>query len=168
MTHELYKQVLNGRETVRLVNTRIASSKHQLMTVVCNKKLLSGYDDKRYILDDMITTLPYGHNALQEEMFMRKILRDPDWSSSEDEETNVHFAESTMEQSPPITQHTHSFQKIVHHLIQVLTSVSTVRMGMILSILQTLLNKRAKESLKDVLSYTTRPLNQVRRLVFST
>ena len=106
MTHELYKQVLNGGETVRLVNTRIASSKHQLMTVVCNKKSLSGYDDKRYILDNMITTLPYGHHALREEMFMRKILRDPDWSSSDDEETNVHFAESTMEQSPPITQHT--------------------------------------------------------------
>ena len=105
MTHEMYKQVLNGGETVRLVNTRIASSKHQLMTVVCNKKSLSGYDDKRYILDDMITTLPYGHHALREEMFMRKILCDPDWSSSDDE-TNVHFAESTMEQSPPITQHT--------------------------------------------------------------
>ena len=106
MTHELYKQVLNGRETVRLVNTRIASSKHQLMTVVCNKKSLSGYYDKHYILDDMITTLPYGHHVLREEMFMRKILRDHDWSSSDDEETNVHFAKSTMEQSPPITQHT--------------------------------------------------------------
>ena len=54
----------------------------------------------------MITTLPYGHHALREEMFMRKILRDLDWSSSDDEETNVHFAKSTMEQSPPITQHT--------------------------------------------------------------
>ena len=106
MTQELYKQVLNGRETVRLVNTRIASSKHQLMTNVCNKKWLSGYDDKRYIFDNMITTIPYGHHALREEMFMLKILRDSDWSSSDDEETNVHFAESTMEQSPPITQHT--------------------------------------------------------------
>ena len=90
---------------MRLVNTRIASSKHQLMTVVCNKKSLSGYDDKRYILDDRITTLPYGHHALREERFMRKIRHDPDWSSS-DVESNVHFAESTMEQSPPITQHT--------------------------------------------------------------
>ena len=102
----MYKQVLKGGETVRLVNTRIASSKHQLMTVVCNKKSLPGYNDKRYILDDRITTLPYGHHALREEMFMRKILHYPEWSSSDDEETNVHFAESTMEQSPQITQHT--------------------------------------------------------------
>ena len=102
----MYKQVLKGGETVRLINTRIASSKHQLMTAVCNKKLLSGYVDKRYILDDRVNTLPYGHRALREEMFMRKILHDSDWSSSDDEETDVLFAESTMEQSPPITQHT--------------------------------------------------------------
>ena len=48
MAHEMYKQVLNGGETVRLVNTRTASSKFQLMTIVCNKKSLSGYDDKRF------------------------------------------------------------------------------------------------------------------------
>ena len=54
----------------------------------------------------MITTLTYGHHALQEEMFIWKNLRDPHWSSSDDEETNVHFAESTTEHSPPITQHT--------------------------------------------------------------
>ena len=39
-------------------------------------------------------------------MFMRKILHDPDRSSSDDEDTNVHFAESTKEQSPTITLHT--------------------------------------------------------------
>ena len=49
---------------------------------------------------------PYCYHALREEMFMRKILHDPDWSSSDDEETNVHFAESTKEQSPLITLHT--------------------------------------------------------------
>ena len=106
MTHELYKQVLTGGETVRLVNTRIASSKHQLMTVVCNKKSLSGYDDKRYIMHDKVTTLPYGHHALREEMFMPNMICDPDWGSSDKEETNVHSAESTMEQSPPVTPHT--------------------------------------------------------------
>ena len=106
MAHEKFKQVLKGGETVRLVNTRIASSKNQLMTVVRNKKWLSGYDDKRYFLDDRITKLPYCCHALQEKMFMWKILHDPDRSSSDDEKTNVHFAESTKEQSPPITLHT--------------------------------------------------------------
>ena len=39
-------------------------------------------------------------------MFKRKILHDLDWSSSDDEKNNVHFAKSTMEHSPLITQHT--------------------------------------------------------------
>ena len=76
MTHELYKQVVTGGETVRLVNTRIASSKNQLMTDVFNKKSMSGYDNKRYIFDDRIT---YGHHALRDEMFMQKMLYDPVW-----------------------------------------------------------------------------------------
>ena len=77
LSHELYKQVLTDGETVRPVNTRTASSKHQLMTVVCNKKSLCGYDDKSYILGNRTTTLPYSHQALREE-------------------------ESTIEQSPPV------------------------------------------------------------------
>ena len=103
MTHELYTQVLTGGAAVGLVNTRAGSSKHQLITVVCDKKSLSGYDDKRFIFDDRITTLPYCHHALREEKFMRKMIHDPDWSSS-DEEITVDFAESTIEQSPPVTQ----------------------------------------------------------------
>ena len=105
MTHELYKQVLLGGETVRLLNTRIASSKHQLMTVVTNKKSLSGYDDKRYICPDKLTTLPFGHKQLQDEMFARQITCNPEWGSS-DESDNEVLAESSMEQSPPPTQYT--------------------------------------------------------------
>ena len=74
------------------------------MRVFCNKKSLSGYDDKVYIF--WITKLPYGHHALREEMFMRKTFHDPDCNSSDNEETKVLFAESTIEQSPTRTQHT--------------------------------------------------------------
>ena len=63
MTHEFYKQFLSGGETVQLVNNRLASSKHPLTTFVCYTKSLFGCDDKRYILDDKITTLHYGHHA---------------------------------------------------------------------------------------------------------
>ena len=106
MTHELYKQVLTGGETVRLLNTRIASSKHQLMTFVRYKKSLSGYGDNRYILNDKITTLPCGNHALREEMFMRNVVQDPDWGSSDEEETVVHVAESLTPESQPPTQYT--------------------------------------------------------------
>ena len=105
MTHELYKQVLLGGETVRLLNTRIASSKHQLMRVVTNKKLLSGYNDKRYICQDKLTTLSFGHKQLLDEMFARQITCNPEWGSS-DESDNEVLAESSMEQSPPPTQYT--------------------------------------------------------------
>ena len=106
MTHELYRQVLTGGETVRLLNTRIASSKHRLMTIVYNKKSLSGYDDKRFILNDKITTLPFGHHALREEKFMRNVVQDPDWGWSDEEETVVHVAESLTPESQPPTQNT--------------------------------------------------------------
>ena len=56
-------------------------------------------------MDDRINTLPCGHQALREEMFMQNMVQDPDWGSSDEEETNVYFAESTMEQIPPVTQH---------------------------------------------------------------
>ena len=102
MTHELYKQVLLCGETVRLLNTRIASSKHQLMTIVTNKKSLSGYD-KRYICQDKLTTLPFGHKQLLDEMFARQITCNPEWGSS-DESDNEVLTETSMEQSPPPTQ----------------------------------------------------------------
>ena len=37
------------------------STKHNISLVSQNKISLSCYDDKRYILDDGITTLAYGH-----------------------------------------------------------------------------------------------------------
>ena len=43
----------------------IRSEKHKLYTVTQNKTSLSAYDDKRYILDDGISTLPYGHYSLR-------------------------------------------------------------------------------------------------------
>ena len=79
MTHELYKRTLLGGEVVRLLNTRIASSNHRLHTIVVNKKSLSGYDDKRFILSDQVSTLPYGHSAIREDMFFRAIVNEPDW-----------------------------------------------------------------------------------------
>lgn len=41
--------------------TRLASSKHAITTVRQEKRSLNPYDDKRYILEDGITTLPFGH-----------------------------------------------------------------------------------------------------------
>ena len=39
----------------------IRSDHHQISSYQINKTSLSCYDDKRYILDDGITSLAYGH-----------------------------------------------------------------------------------------------------------
>ena len=83
MTHELYKQTLLGGEVVRLLNTRIASSNHRLHTIVVNKKSLSGYDDKRFIMNDQVSMLPYGHRSIREDMFFKSIMNDPDWGADD-------------------------------------------------------------------------------------
>ena len=61
LTHEKYSETLASGNLVRAENTRIISERHILNTVRANKIALSAYDDKRYILSDGISTLPYGH-----------------------------------------------------------------------------------------------------------
>ena len=39
----------------------IRSIKHEVYTIEQNKKSLVPYDDKRFLLNDGVTTLPYGH-----------------------------------------------------------------------------------------------------------
>ena len=85
MTHEIFKDVLEKGDFVRLINTRIASSNHRIHTLVVNKKSLSGYDDKRYICWDKVSTLPYGHYSLHDEMFGKLMLDDEDWGESNTE-----------------------------------------------------------------------------------
>ena len=107
MTHELYKQTLLGGELVRLLNTRIASSNHRLHTIVVNKKSLSGYDDKRFILSDQVSTLPYGHNSLREDMFYKTILDELDWGSldaSENEQESTQQARDSSQQARDSSQ----------------------------------------------------------------
>ena len=83
MTHELYKQTLLGGEVVRLLNTRIASSNHRLHSIVVNKKSLSGYDDKLFIMKDQVSMLPYGHHSIREDMFFKSIMNEPDWGADD-------------------------------------------------------------------------------------
>ena len=45
-------------------NEKIGSKKHKIYTQESNKIPLSCFDDKRYILDDGIHTLAYGHKDI--------------------------------------------------------------------------------------------------------
>ena len=107
MTHELFKRTLLGSEVVRLLTTRIASSNHRLHSIVFNKKSLSGYDDKRFILSDQVSTLPYGHNSLREDMFYKTILDEPDWGSldaSQNEQESTQQARDSSQQARDSSQ----------------------------------------------------------------
>ena len=44
---------------------RIKSNHHEIYTYESNKTSLSDFDDKRYILDDGINTLPYPYTSLK-------------------------------------------------------------------------------------------------------
>lgn len=58
---EDYKTCLwNQKEVYRSMN-QIRSHQHELFTVEMYKKVLSHSDDKRYLLDDGVTSLPWGH-----------------------------------------------------------------------------------------------------------
>ncbi|XP_054259555.1 uncharacterized protein LOC128984277 [Macrosteles quadrilineatus] len=64
ITFDDYKKCLfEGLETTKTINM-IRSFSHDLYTIALNKVVLSNQDDKRYILDDGIHSLPWGHYSI--------------------------------------------------------------------------------------------------------
>ncbi|XP_068704787.1 uncharacterized protein [Montipora foliosa] len=61
ITHENYKNVLFNNEQMHHTMKTIRSNKHQLGSYELNKVSLSCFDDKRYILENGITSHAYGH-----------------------------------------------------------------------------------------------------------
>ena len=63
--HEQYIDVLYNKKWVRHNMKRIQSKLHKIRTYDVSKISLSCYDDKRYILDDGISTLAYFHKDIR-------------------------------------------------------------------------------------------------------
>jgi len=61
LKHETYKNILETSSKMYSKMKVIRSCKHRLYTMDINKVSLSAYDDKRYILNDGITSVAYGH-----------------------------------------------------------------------------------------------------------
>ena len=61
LKHETYKNILESGGKMCSSMKVIRSEKHQIYTMNLNKISLSAFDDKRYITDDGITSLAYGH-----------------------------------------------------------------------------------------------------------
>ena len=54
----------SNKKVIRHNMSGIKSINHILVTYESNKISLYAFDDKRYILDDGINTLPYGHKDI--------------------------------------------------------------------------------------------------------
>ena len=59
-----FVDVLFNKKVVRHIMKEIKSFCHRMYTYESNKTSLSAFDDKRYILDDGIHTLAYGHKDI--------------------------------------------------------------------------------------------------------
>ena len=59
-----FKDVLFNKKVFRHITKKIGSKKHKIYTQESNKISLSCFHDKRYILDDGINTLAYGHKDI--------------------------------------------------------------------------------------------------------
>ena len=59
--HKEYVDVLFNEKVLRHKMKRILSEKHNTGSYLLNKVSLSCYDGKRFILDDGINSLAYGH-----------------------------------------------------------------------------------------------------------
>ena len=56
-----FKDVLFNKKIIRHEMKRIQAKKHKIGTYEIDKISLSCFDDKRYVLDDGVNTLPYFH-----------------------------------------------------------------------------------------------------------
>ena len=63
LCHCDYFNTLYDCKTMRHKMKTIRSEYHQISSYQINKVSLSPFDDKRYILDDGITSYAYGHHA---------------------------------------------------------------------------------------------------------
>ena len=66
LRHWEYLDVSFNKKSLSHKIKRILSEKHGIGSYVLNKFRLSCYDDKRFILDDGINSLAYGHKSIDE------------------------------------------------------------------------------------------------------
>ena len=84
ITHDDYLRVLRSNDVVRAEALTIRSERHQIYTMAIGKRALDAVDSKRVVLNDGISTLPFGHYQLNDPVWCRNNL----WRDKEDGEGN--------------------------------------------------------------------------------
>ena len=64
LNHQMYNDVLFGEKGTRTSMNIMKSINHEIKTYQVNKKSLSCFDDKRFLLEDGVTSLEYGHQKI--------------------------------------------------------------------------------------------------------
>ena len=67
-----FKDTLFNKKVIRHNMSGIKSINYKQVTYKSNAKSLPCYDDKQYILDDGISTLPYGHKDIPRNKFKKR------------------------------------------------------------------------------------------------
>ncbi|CAB4036468.1 Gastrula zinc finger [Paramuricea clavata] len=65
LSHENFKNVINTKSRMRHSMNTIRSTKHTIGTYEVKKVTLSCFDDKRYLLEDGVTSYAYGHCMIE-------------------------------------------------------------------------------------------------------
>ena len=64
LRHQQYLEQLHTPRENILPNMRIGNKLHEIYTIKVDKRGLCAFDDKRFVMDDGITTLAYGHERI--------------------------------------------------------------------------------------------------------
>ena len=78
-TEKYSKQVKRSKRSTQELDPKGISSKQSQP----NKVSLSCFDDKRFILEDGISTLPHGHYLIRDVGVTHDIMDDPEWGNEE-------------------------------------------------------------------------------------
>jgi len=61
LKHDMYLHTLKNKTITKATCRQIRSKSHHLSTIELTKVALSAFDNKRFILPDGISSVPYGH-----------------------------------------------------------------------------------------------------------
>ena len=64
LNHDLFKECLFTKKSVTKTMTQLRSSCHQILVNEIDKVAVSSFDDKRFNLDNGISSLAYGHHRI--------------------------------------------------------------------------------------------------------
>ena len=97
LNHDVYRDVLINGRLLHSTNIRIGARNHAIQTVENRKISLSAFDDKRFILDDIVTCLPFRHFKIRDLDALREIAADDKWGKDESVALTQPFATSPTE-----------------------------------------------------------------------